>query len=207
LCLLPDNEAAVTLPRNSTIHVISVSSKKLSHRRAINVNTECWGIDIVNDYFVVGKVGKVALIDQTGTVFKSASRDSKGKSIFKFPHYICASFENSNKVIYVSDHGTKKITRLNEDLRVLQTFMCRDVPCPRDTKSLGSQYLLVVNWKLGEPSTLYTVDVTTGRFTLLLGRQENLRGMRCVATKPGLESVYVTQWLDGYDMVTEYRIK
>ena len=82
-------------------------------------------------------------------------------------------------MIYVSDNGTRTITRLSEELQVLQSFTDPALQDPPGLASVGGGQLLVVNW--GWNSTLSVLDVTTGQVTPLLGREENLRYTLCVA--------------------------
>jgi len=53
LCLLPGDRAAVTIPGESTIHTILVTNKKLTLQDKIQLQELCFGIDFINDYFVV----------------------------------------------------------------------------------------------------------------------------------------------------------
>jgi len=193
LCLLPGDRAAVTIPDKSMIQTISVTMKKLSLQNVINVNGECYGIDYVNDYFVVGfnKPAMLALIDKKGIINKSITTDSINHTLFKQPNYICVTTENTSQVIYVSDLGTRTITRLSEELQVLQSFEVPSLQDPRGLASVSGGQLLVVNYSLWSPSTLSVLDVTTGQFTQLLGREENLQQTYCVAVSHSLRTVYV----------------
>ena len=92
-------------------------------------------------------------------------------------------------MIYVSDRGTKTITRLSEELQVLQSFTDPALQDPPGLASVGEGQLFVVNY--GVPSTLSVLDVTTGQVTQLLGRDENLRFTLCVAVSHTLRTVYL----------------
>jgi len=191
------------------IQTISITVKKLSLQDVININGECYGIDNVNDYFVVGfyKPAKLALIDKKGNIYKSITTDSINHTLFKKPNYICVTTENTSKVIYVSDHGTRTITRLNEELQVLQSFRDPALVYPRGLASVGGGQLLVVNYGGWSPSTLFVLDVTTGQVTRLLGREENLNGTYCVAVSQTLRTAYVTDYLDEGDIIRQYKFK
>jgi len=91
LCLLPGDRAAVTIPGKSTIQTISVTNKKLALQDKIQLQKRCFGIDFINDYFVVGFIepAQVALIDKKGKIYKS--RKPKGffsKTLFQYLDYI-----------------------------------------------------------------------------------------------------------------------
>jgi len=210
LCLLPGDRAAVTIPEKSMILTISVTMKKLSLQDGINVNGECYGIDNVNDYFIVGlnKPAMLALIDKKGKIYKSITTDSINPTFFKQPNYICVTTENTRKVIYVSDSGTSTITRLSEELQVLQSIRDPALHEPRGLASVGGGQLLVVNYgSQYTPSTLSVLDVTTGQVTPLLGRKENLNGIYCVAVNHTLRTVYVNDWFSQCDIIRRYTTK
>jgi len=82
--------------------------------------------------------------------------------------------KNSNS-IYVSDWGTKTITRLSEELQVLQvlqSFTDAALREPRSLATVGGGQLLLADSK--RYSKLYVLDVTTGQFDQLLGHSDNL---------------------------------
>jgi len=208
LCLLPGDRAAVTIPRKSMIQTILVTMKKLSLQNVINVNGECYGIDYVNDYFVVGfnKPAMLALIDKKGKIYKSVTIDSINHTLFKSPNYICVTTENTSKVIYVSDLGTRTITRLSEELQVLQSFSDPALQNSCGLASVGGGQLLVVNYGgWSTPFTLNVLDVTTGQVTRLLGRGENLNKTYCVAVSHTLRTVYVAD--NGCRAIRQYRFE
>jgi len=211
LCLLPGDRAAVTIPQMSMIQTISVTMKKLSLQDVINVNGECYGIDYVNDYFVVGfkKPAMLALIDNKGIIYKLLKTYAINHTLhFKYPDYICVTTENTSKVINVSDRGTKTITRLSEELQVMQSFRDPALQNPRGLASVGGGQLLVVNYGgLLSPSTLSVLDVTTGQVTPRLGLEVNLNCTECVAVSGTLRTVYVTDYLNGCDIIRRYKFE
>ena len=209
LCLLPGDRAAVTIPGMSRIQTISVTMKKLlSLQDVINVNGECNGIDYVNDYFVVGfnKPSMLALIYKKGKIYKSVTTDSINHTVFKYPYYICVTTENTSQVIYVLDLGTRTITRLSDELQVLQSFRDPALHAPRGLASVGGGQLLVVNYGgWFTPSPLSVLDVTTGQVTPLLGREENLNVTDCVAVSQTPRTVYVAD--NACRAIRQYRFE
>ena len=211
LCLLPGDRAAVTIPGKSTIQTISVTHKKLVLQNVINIKEKCCGIDSIKDLFVIGfnDPAKVALVDSQGKNYKAISdSDFQGKALFKYPDYICVTTENTRKVIYVSDRGTRTITRLSEELQVLQSFTDPALNDPRGLVSVGRGQLLVVNYGgFSLPSTLSVLDVTTGQFKPLLGREEKLHYIDCVAVIHPLGTVYVNHWAELCHVIRQYTFK
>jgi len=210
LCLLPGDRAAVTIPTKSIIQTISVTNNKLVMQNVINIKEKCCGIDSIKDLFVIGfdDPAKVALVDSQGKIYKSISKDSRGKALFKYPDYICVTTESTRKVIYVSDRGTKTITRLSEELQVLQSFTDPELQGPRGMASVGGGQLLVAaNYVGWLPSTLFVLDVTTGQVTQLLGQEEHLRHIGCVAVSHTLGTVYVNDRVIVCDIIRQYTFK
>ena len=208
LCLLPGDRAAVTIPGESTIQTISVTNKKLALHEVINVKGRCFGVDFVNDYFVVGfsYPAQVAMVDRHGTICKSITTGFKEP--FKYPNSICVTNEHTGNVIYVSDHGTRTITRLSEDLQVLQSFTSPAFEEPRGLAPVGGGQLLVMDgcpWPV-LPSTLQVLDVTTGTFTRLMAWEAGMSYTSCVAVSHPLGTVYVPSRWRGGDVVRQYRI-
>ena len=209
LCPLPGDRAAVSMKGQSVIQTISVTMKKLSLQDVINIEGACCGINNVNDYFVVGfdNPAKVVLIDKKGKIYKSITAKSKHLPLFKHPKYICVTTENTSKVIYISDQGTKTITRLSEELQVIQTFTDPLLKDPYGLVSLGGGQLLVVDNVGSSTSTLKVLDVTTGQVTVLLGWEENMRFTFCVAVSHALRTVYVTDYTKRCDVIRQYEYK
>ena len=208
VCLLPGNRAAVTIPRRSMIQTISVTMKQLSLQDVINIKGACYGIDYVNDYFIVGfnTPAMLALIDKKGNIYKSITTDSMNHTHFKQPNYICVATENTSKVIYVSDWGTRTITRLSGELQVLQSFTDPELWNPRGLAYVRGGQLLVVECGVwSSRSTLAVLDVITGQVTLLLGWEENLAHTYCVAVSGTLRTVYVADYLKGCDIIRQYK--
>jgi len=139
VCLLPGDSAVVTLPDKKRLQIISVTTKKLDLQRIVSVEGLCYGVDVFNDLFVVGfrDLKKITLVDMFGHTYKSISTDSRRKPIFKSPEYICVMTEKNSNGIYVSDWGTKTITRLSEELQVLQSFTDPALRGPRSLATVG----------------------------------------------------------------------
>ena len=103
--------------------------------------------------------------------------------------------EKNSNGIYVSDWGTKTITRLSEELQVLQSFTDAALRGPRSLATVGGGQLLLADSE--RDSKLYVLDVTTGQFDELLGQSDNLNSTWCVAVSHRLDTVYVTDWYLG----------
>jgi len=213
LCLLPGNRAAVSLPDNKMIQTIDVSADQLKLLDSVNVEGVCVGLAYLNNYFIVGFIDKqcVASINIEGKRLKSVSKDNTGKQLFIYPNNICATKEKSPSSIYVSDSGTHTITRLSEDLDVLQTFKFPTEGWPGGLTTAGGEQLLVrqSGYKVG--NRLWVLDTSTGEFMELsvglLGTRTVRSSVACVAFCPRLGRVYVyIEELGGNNHIQVYEI-
>ena len=197
LCLLPGNRAVVSLPDNKTIQTIDVSADQLKLQDSVNVEGECGGLAFLNNNFIVGLRDKhcVASINIDGNILKSVSKDNTGKELFKYPYYICVTKEKSSPSIYVSDSGTDTITRLSEELDVLQTFKVPVKGWPVGLTTAGGGQLLVGQCGLNDDNRLWVLDTSTGEYTELslglLGTRTLWCSGACVAFCPRLGRMYV----------------
>jgi len=197
LCLLPGDRAAVSLPEKKVIQIMSVSTDQLNRLDQVNVEGECTGLAYLNNKFIVGFSDKpcVASISIKGQLIERVSEDNTGNAHFMQPGYICVTTENDSPIIYVSDSGTRAITRLSEQLEVLQTFKVH-VPLENKLYGLaaagGGQLLVRGSDSLNYP-TLLVLDTGTGVFTKkqCVKRKLSLVFGSCVAFCPRLGRVYV----------------
>ena len=212
LCLLPGNRAAVSLPDKKMIQTIDVSADQLKLQDSVNVNEKCRGLAYLNNNFIVGLEDKqcVASIHIKGQLLKSVSKDNTGKQLFIFPNNICATKEKSPSSIYVSDSGTYTITRLSEELDVLQTFKVPGPLWPGGLTTAGGGQLLVRQCGFNVDNRLLVLDTSTGEYTELslgLGTRTVLCYGACVAFCPRLGRVYVyMKRLNGNDHIQVYEI-
>ena len=197
LCLLPGNRAAVSLPDNKMILTIDVSADQLKLLDSVNVVGVCVGLAYLNNNFIVGLEDKhcVASINIEGKLLKSVSKDNTGKELFKYPDNICVTKEKSSPSIYVSDSGTDTITRLSEELDVLQTFKVPVKGWPVGLTTAGGGQLLVGQCGLNDDNRLWVLDTSTGEYTELslglLGTRTLWCSGACVAFCPRLGRMYV----------------
>jgi len=197
LCLLPRNRAAVSLPGKKMIQIINVAADQLKLQESVNVEGECGGLAYLNNNFIVGLRDKhcVASINIDGNILKSVSKDNTGKQLFIYQNNICATKEKSPSSIYVSDSGTHTITRLSEELDVLQTFKVPFHGRPGGLTTTGGGQLLVGQWGYRDGNRLWVLDTSTGEYTELslglLGTRTVWCSAAYLAFCPRLGRVYV----------------
>lgn len=149
ITILPGGQAAVTLPWEKQLQVISVSANTLFTGRSIfiAVSGHCFGICSSAQILVVTYThpGKVEVMDHTGTALHTVSADMNGESLFKEPCNACIATEESKDVIYVSDWKTNKITKLTLDGEIRSTHTRRHWKTILGLTCVGEGQLLLCN--------------------------------------------------------------
>jgi len=221
LCLLPGDRAAVSLPFMRNIHIINVSTDQINLLKIVDVEVNCFGLAYMNDTFVVGcsaPQSAVALINIEGNVLKSVSKDNAGNTLFSYPTCIPVTTESNAPSIYVSDWRTRTITRLSEELKVLQTFQYPTQPGtngmnPAGMVPAGAGQLLVRGCGRDNPR-LWVLDTNTGESKELLGlgymhMEGDYNVSARVAFCPRLGRVYINTRYSAYgksDFINVYEI-
>jgi len=210
LCLLPGDRAAVLQPDQKIIQIINTSTDQLKLLEYVNVEGDCrGGLAYMNNKFIVGSSDQqcVASINIKGKLLKSVSRDITGNQLFKHPWYICDTTDKNGPSIYVSDWGTHTITRLSEELEVLQTFRHPTQYGPDGLAAAGGGQLLVRD--RDSNSRLRVLDTGTGEFMDIEEEKwvvEVWVGV-CVAFCPRLGRVYANHGkLDENNYISVHEI-
>ena len=196
LCLLPGDRAAVSLHDEKVIQIMSVSTDQLNLLDRVNVKGQCTGLAYMNNIFIVGLFDKlcVASISIKGQLLKSVSEDNTGNALSMYPDRICVTTENNVPIIYVSDYITGTITRLSEQLEVLQTYKVPTEIVPYGLAAAGGGQLLVRGSDSHSYPTLLVLDTGTGVFTKKQceSRKSSVLVASRVAFCPRLGRVYVS---------------
>jgi len=174
LCILPGHRVAMTSLRKKEIQIFDVSEDQLKLLNRVNVKGHCCGLAFMNDTFVVGfmEPGRVAIISFEGNVLNSVSKDNTGKSLFTSPRFICVETETNVSFIYVSDASVKTISRLNENLDVLQTIESPTPYAPYGLAPAGGGQVLLREWYMDGKARLCLLDTNTMVPTVLLEEKD-----------------------------------
>jgi len=174
LCLLPGDRVALTSLPMKEIQIFDVSDDQLKLLNVVNVKGHCCGLAYMNDIFVVGfrEPGRVAIISFEGNDVKSVSKDNTGKRLFSFPRFICVDTEKTVPFIYVSDASVKTISRLNENLDVLQTIESPTPYAPYGLAPAGGGQVLLREWYMDGKARLCLLDTNTMVPTVLLEEKD-----------------------------------
>ena len=195
ITLLQGDQAAVTLPREKKIQLISTKGP-LSSVRFISVRGECRGICSLDSDLVVTYIsaGQIEIMDIKGTIINTITTDNNGKSMFSDPHYITVVREKSGEMIYVSDWDTRSITKLSVKGEVLSTYNHKNRSRINGLTCVGEGQVLVCNF--GED----TVDVVSDDgqdIVTLLDSTHGIERPQALCYCPAQAALYVSSSIDG----------
>ena len=135
---------------------------------------ECWGIDSISDSLIVGfclPTPRVDILSEEGAVLNT-SNSSEGQ-LFKQPKNITVDKRTDTTRILVSDSGKDTVYMLDDGLQLLQAFKLPTAGSPRGLAAVGGGQVLVLVDDWGT-NTLHLLDLTTGRWRILLVGGEGL---------------------------------
>ena len=122
----------VTLPGKNQLQLIQVMpSLKLD--RSINIDRECWGIQVVGDLIYVtcrnnpGE-GEVLVLDMNGTVTYRLEQPDKKSSMFISPDYITVC--PSTRKLFITDYKTHTVSCLMSDGTVVYQYKDEELSWP-----------------------------------------------------------------------------
>ena len=126
------NTVMVTLPDKNQLQLIQVMPS-LKIDRSINVDRECWGVQVVDDLIYVTchnnpGVGEVLILDMNGTVTRRLGQLDKKPPMFSSPHYITVC--PSSRKMFVSDEDTATVSCLLSGGTVVNQYKDKDLKNP-----------------------------------------------------------------------------
>ena len=127
------NSVMVTLPYKKKLSLIQVIPS-LKIDRSINVDRECWGVQVVEDLIYVtchsrpGE-GEVLVVDMNGTVTHRFGQPDKKPSMFSSPFYITVC--PSSRKMFITDSSTDTVSCLMSDGTVVYQYKDKELREPR----------------------------------------------------------------------------
>ena len=190
ITLLPGDQAAVTIPDQKQIQVISTKGR-YSCLRSISVNGTCHGICSTDQNIVVSfkEPAMIQVMDCVWNVVNTISKDDTGTPLFQQSYCITVSMEDSGEMIYVSDRVTDTITKVSLKGKVISTYIPQNRKRPSGLICVGQGQLLVSD-SLGD-----TVDVVSddGKDVItLLDRSYGLHYPMALCYCTSLETLYIS---------------
>jgi len=186
LSLIRKDRAAVAFPNK--IQFINIQGQSITLGTVLTLNyyprdvSRCGKSDLVVSYKTAPWL---EVISPDGSVLHQF-RQTGATSHFKNPNYLTTSVDG---YIYVSDWGTKTITKLNSSLQLLQTFSDPLLDLPYGMVSISPDQLLVCSfWK----DRIVLLNTRTGKSSILLGKQDGIKSPWSLSYCPEQEKLYVS---------------
>jgi len=162
LCLTRSDQAAVAVAEN--IQMLNVNGQTLTKSTVLNLRHPLSGITTLGDTSFVLSYNVspwLEVVTTDGKVSHQFDKDGTTQH-FKKPDFLTTSVDN---LIYVSDYGTNKITKLNSSLQLLQILPGSLMSTPRGIISVRPDQLLVCSWY---HNCIVLINTRTGKSSILL---------------------------------------
>jgi len=192
LCLTDRNTSAVNVG-DRKIQMIKVQDKTLTKGRELTVSGIMYGLTSSRNSLVVSyhKQPWLEVISMDGTVLHQFDKSGKSQH-FKYPDFMCTTPGGS---VFVSDHGTNTITKVDEQLNILQTFTSPLLQKPWGITSAMEDQILVCSSK---NHSIVLLQPSTNTMSTLLGKDGGIAFPNSLAYCPDQKKVYIasTGWID-----------
>ncbi|XP_052816156.1 uncharacterized protein LOC128242837 isoform X2 [Mya arenaria] len=188
VCVLPDDQAAVTLPYFSMIQLVSTKRGQLSSGKKIKVSSQCHGIAYYNNrlYVSYAFIMCIEVMTLDGHIISTFQRND-GKQVCNAPFYLTLS-ASTPPTLYVSDYTADTVLKLTLDGKVLRKYRDEQLKYPMSVVELGPGQLLVCGQGSHNVMLLTEWD---GKMTEILGMKDGLFLPRSIAFCPHTRAVVV----------------
>ncbi|XP_052815709.1 uncharacterized protein LOC128242556 [Mya arenaria] len=188
VCVLPDDQAAVTLSDNSIIQLLSTKGGQLSCGKKIKVSSGCRGIGYYNNRLYVSYTSnpRIEVMTIDGHIISTFQKDD-GRQLFQRPLYLTVS-ASTPPTLYVSDSIAHTVHQLSLDGKVLGEYSNETLKHPMSVVQVGPGQLLVCG------STSHNVMLLTerdGKMAEILGRNDKATCPYSVAFCPYTRTIVV----------------
>ncbi|XP_052815626.1 uncharacterized protein LOC128242499 [Mya arenaria] len=184
-CVLPDDQAAVTLPNNFMIQLMSTKEGQLSRGKEIKVSYECHGIAYYNNRLYVSYpyYPRIEVMTLDGLII-STFQTVDERQAFQGPFYLTVS-ASTPPTLYVSD---QTVHQLSLDGKALREYSDKKLEYPVSVVAVGPGQLLVCGKSSHNVMLLTERD---GKMVGILGHNDGLVSPFSVSFCPHTRTVVV----------------
>jgi len=164
----------------------------ISFMKGIPLEGECEGIESFRDGLIVGfqsPTPRVEILSEEGAVLNTSN--TSGGQLFKNPSYITVDKTTETTRILVSDRSKRTVYMLDDGLQLLQAFQLPSDGKPWSLEAVGGGQVLVVD---RATHTLQLLDLTTGQWQTLLGKEDGLKRPYSLVYNQAIKLLYVGGW-------------
>ena len=198
LCMTDRNTAAVNMGYTE-IQMIMVKNKTLAKGRELDVEKNLYALTSSRNSIVVSFVSRpwLEVIAMDGKVLQQFDK-SRESQPFKRPFFMCTTPGGS---VFISDCGTNTISKVDESLKLLQTFTSPLLQEPHGITAVTEDEILVCSYR--NHSIVLLKPSNNSMFTLL-EKDDGIEEPNTLTYCPDLKKVYVAQ--SNTDTIKVYQI-
>jgi len=188
VCILPEQHAAVTLPEEGKIQILT-TKESIALVTSLKTKKDCRGICFwENKIFVTFFDGTLQMIDLKGKVIQEV----KTGEMFERPLYI--TMTGKEPTLFVSDAVRNSVTKYDLQFNILATMKNEALIGTRAIVPVDDCHLLVCG---RESKKLLLLNTETQEMKVLLGPNEENLCAQCVCYSRELGKLYITCIEDG----------
>ncbi|XP_052765128.1 uncharacterized protein LOC128206591 [Mya arenaria] len=171
VCVLPNDQAAVTFPFTYKVQLLSTKEGQLSRGKEIEVSSKCSGIASYNNSLYVSYTSNPRIEEMSldGQIISTFQTDD-GRQLFQAPYYLTVS-ASTPPTLYVSDHVANTVLQLSMDGKVLWESVDKLITRPESVVDVGLGQLLVCGH---ESNNVMLLTERDGKMTEILGENDGL---------------------------------
>jgi len=185
ICLTDRNTATVDIV-GKKIQMIKVQDKTLTKGRELTVSKIMHGLTSNRNTLLVSYHNQPWLeeISMDGNVLHQFDKSGKSQH-FKSPEFMCTTPGGS---VFVSDHGTNTITKVDEQLNILQTCTSLLLDGPCGITAVTENQILVCSFR---NHSILLLQPFTNTVSTLLGEDDGIENPYSLTYCPDQKKVYV----------------
>ncbi|XP_052816147.1 E3 ubiquitin-protein ligase TRIM71-like isoform X3 [Mya arenaria] len=188
VCVLADDQAAVTIFKKSMIQLLSTKGGQLSRGKEIKVSPECRGITSYNNrlYVLYASNPRIEVMTLDGHILSTFQTDD-GRQLFKEPYYPTVS-ASTPPTLYVSDVGTNTVLQLSLDGKVMREYRDKQLIRPESVVEVGPGQIIVCG---RDSHNVLLLTERDGKMTEILGQKDGLTQPFSVTFCPHTRAIVV----------------
>ncbi|XP_052818113.1 E3 ubiquitin-protein ligase TRIM71-like [Mya arenaria] len=188
VCVLHDDQAAVTLPNKSMIQLMSTKRGQLSCGKEIKVSPDCRGIAFYNSRLYVSYPpnSRIEMMTLDGHIISTFQTDD-GRQLFQAPYYLTVS-ALTQPTLYVSDLTAHTVLQLSLDGNVLYEYRDEQFICPQSVVEVGPGQFLMCG---GGSHNVMLLTEKDGNMTEVLRQKDGLNKPYSVNFCPHTRTIVV----------------
>jgi len=188
MCLTDRNTATVTVG-GWQIQMIKVKDKTLTKGRALTVSGTIRGLTSCRNSLVVAYCSQpwLKVISMDGKVLHQFDKSGKSQH-FNAPRFMCTTPGGS---VFITDNDTHTITKVDEQLNLLQTFTSPLLYAPCGITAVTEDQILVCSQG---NHNIMLLQPSTNTMSTLLGEDDGIENPYILTYCPDHKKIYIASY-------------